>query len=344
MTTDEASTHRRARVSQADVAGLAGVSSQTVSRVSNGLSNVDDATRERVLNAMEALGYQPNSAARALRLGRFHSIGVIMFTLSTFGNMKTLDAISTAAAHAGYSITLMPVPTATQLEVTGAFSRLREQAVDGVIILIEAHILDRGDVTVPTGVPVVIVDSDAGDRYAVVDTDQAQGARLATEHLLDLGHETVFHVAGPDTSFSASRRTASWRATLQERGARILDPLVGDWTSASGYRHGLTLAERDDVTAIFAANDQMALGLLRAFHERGRAVPSEVSVVGFDDMDDAGSFWPPLTTIHQDFGAVGELSMNALIHEMKGSGLGGTSIVPTTLIVRASSAPPPRKR
>jgi DNA-binding LacI/PurR family transcriptional regulator len=341
MTTTEPSARR---VSQADVAALAGVSSQTVSRVSNGLDNVDASTRDRVVAAMEQLGYRPNSAARALRTGRFRSIGVILFSLSTFGNMKTLDAVATAAAEAGYSITLMPVQKATQNAVAGAFDRLSEQAVDGIIILIEAHILDSSDVTLPVGVPVVIVDSDAGDHYAVVDADQAQGARLATEHLLELGHETVFHLAGPTSSYSAARRTQSWRETLERRGRLVPAPIIGDWTVDSGYRAGVELAARDDVTAVFAANDQMALGILRAMHEAGRAVPGEVSVVGFDDMAEAEAFWPPLTTVHQDFNEVGHRSIRALVAAIEGEGHAGTDIVPTRLVLRASTAPPPEPR
>jgi len=327
----------------AEVAVRAGVSAQTVSRVSNGLTNVDTATRDRVLDAMRELGYRPNSAARALKTGRFQSIGVILLTLSTFGNMRTLDAIAMASAKAGYSITLMPITVPTQGEVATAFTTLSEQAVDGIVIIIEAHTLDNSDIELPSGLPAVIVDSDAGDRYTVVDTDQAEGARLATRHLLDLGHQTVFHVAGPEASFSASRRTDSWRTTLLEAGRKVEEPIAGDWTVESGYRAGQELAQRDDVTAIFASNDQMALGVMRALHEAGRAVPADVSVVGFDDMAEAGSFWPPLTTVHQDFTEVGRRCIEMLLHEIEDSTRGvGTSIVPTTLVVRASTAPPPR--
>ncbi|GAA3862175.1 LacI family DNA-binding transcriptional regulator [Leifsonia kafniensis] len=324
----------------ADVAGRAGVSSQTVSRVSNGMTNVDVATRDRVLAAMDELGYRPNSAARALKTGRFRSIGVIMFTLSTFGNMRTLDAIATASAEADYSITLIPVALPTQGEVAGAVSRLSEQAIDGIVIIMEAHMLDRADITLPEGLPVVIVDSDAGSRYTVVDADQAQGARLATEHLLDLGHRSVWHIAGPKSSFSAVRRTDSWRQTLHEHRIEAPEVLYGDWSAESGYRHGLALGARPEVTAIFAANDQMALGVLRALHELGRAVPESVSVVGFDDTEEASSFWPPLTTVHQDFSEVGRLCIAALLHEIETtSHETGTTIVPTRLVVRESTAP-----
>ena len=332
---------RRRGPSMADVAREANVSGQTVSRVSNGRSNVDADTRERVLTAMRKLGYRPNSAARALRSGRFHSIGVIMFTLSSFGNMRTLDAIATAAAQAGYSITLIPIALPTQVELLGAFSRLGEHAVDGVIVIVESHILDRSDVSLPTGLPVVIVDSDAGDKYSVVDTDQASGARDATQHLLELGHQTVWHVSGPKDSFSASRRRESWQATLIAAGAEVPEVLIGDWTANSGYLCGLELAKRDDVTAVFAANDQMALGLMRAFHENDIDVPGRISVVGFDDMQEASSFWPPLTTVHQDFSAVGRLCLEKLLDQIDGSGASrGVAVIPTSLIERQSTAAP----
>lgn len=339
--TSEPSAARRRGPSMADVAREARVSGQTVSRVSNGKSNVDQETRERVLAAMRKLGYRPNSAARALRTGRFHSIGVIMFTLSSFGNMRTLDAIAVASADAGYSITLIPVAHPTQGEVSVAFHRLSEEAVDGVIIIVEAHLLDEADIDLPPGLPVVVVDSAGSDRYPVVDTDQLAGARLATEHLLDLGHRTVHHVAGPARSYSAERRRTAWETTLRERGAAVPEVHVGDWSSASGHRIGLELAKDPAVTAIFAANDQMALGVLRALHESGRAVPAEVSVVGFDDMEEAASFWPPLTTVRQFFGDTGRLSVDTLLLELESGERSGVTLVPTELVVRASTAPPP---
>jgi DNA-binding LacI/PurR family transcriptional regulator len=336
---------RRRAPSMADVARVAGVSSQTVSRVSNGMDNVDSSTRDRVVAAMQSLGYRPNSAARALKTGRFRSIGVITFTLSTFGNMRTLDAIATEAARAGYSITLIPVAIPTQGEVAVAFTRLSEQAVDGVVIILEAHILDRADITLPTGMPVVIVDSNAGEHYSVVDTDQTEGARLATQHLLDLGHENVWHVSGPEGSFSASRRTESWRTTLVAAGIAPPSYLVGDWTARSGYEHGIALSKRPEVTAIFASNDQMALGIMRAMHERGRDIPGSVSIVGFDDMQESDSFWPPLTTIHQDFSEVGRLCMEKLLTQIESPGQStGTTIVPTHLVQRASTGPTASRR
>lgn len=227
---------RTQTASMADVARLAGVSSQTVSRVSNGYAGVNEETREQVLAAMKELGYRPNSAARALKRGEFRTIGVITFNLSTTGNMRTLEAIATSAAQEGYAVTLLPVAVPTQDEVRGAFSRLGELAVDAVIAIMEVHLLDAATISLPPHVQVVVADSDAGDRYAVVDTDQAGGARAAVRHLLDLGHSTVWHLAGPEESFAAQRRTDAWHAALTEAG-RVPPPLVrGDWSAESGYR------------------------------------------------------------------------------------------------------------
>ncbi|MEV2250294.1 LacI family DNA-binding transcriptional regulator [Streptomyces sp. NPDC050147] len=326
----------------ADVARLAGVSSQTVSRVSNGYSGVTEETRQQVLAAMKELGYRPNSAARALKRGEFRTIGLITFTLSTTGNVRTIDAIATSAAQEGYAVTLLPVAVPTQDEVRGAFSRLGELAVDAVIVIMEVHLLDAAALSLPPHVQVVVADSDAGDRYTVVDTDQAGGTRDAVRHLLDLGHRTVWHLAGPEDSYAAQRRADAWRATLEAAGC-VVPPLVrGDWSAESGYRAGLGIADQGHCTAVFAANDQMALGLLRALHERGRRVPEDVSVIGFDDIPESGSFQPPLTTVHQDFAEVGRRCVEGVLRQMQQSAPErGTTLVPTRLVLRQSTARPP---
>ncbi|RSM48445.1 LacI family transcriptional regulator [Actinoplanes sp. ATCC 53533] len=330
-------------VSMADVARLAGVSSQTVSRVSTGHPGVVESTRLQVLTAMQQLGYRPNSAARALKRGEFRTLGVILFTLATTGNSRTVEAIAGYAAKEGYAITLIPVAVPTQDGVLGAFSRLGELAVDGIIVIMEVHLLDAANLNLPPGVQVVVVDSDAGDRYPVVDTDQADGARQAVRHLLELGHETVWHVTGPAESFASERRTQAWRRTLLEAGRAVPPVQRGDWSAESGYRAGLALVAEPECTAVFAANDQMALGLLRAFHERGRTVPQDVSIVGFDDIPDAGSFIPPLTTVHQDFAEVGRRCVQGLLRQIRNEPEGpGTVLVPTRLVLRASTAPPRR--
>ena len=326
----------------ADVAAAAGVSAQTVSRVSNGRTNVQEATRRKVEDAMRLLGYRPNRAARALKSGRYTTIGIIMFTLSSVGNVKTLDAITRAASDAGYSISLIPMPDPASSKFPAAYARLREQQVDGLIIIFDAHLSDRADLTLPMDLPTVVIDSTPDQGYTVVDTDQAGGARQATELLLGLGHATVWHIGGPATSFSASHRAAAWRETLNEAGIEAPPILYGDWSTDSGYRAGMTLASRDDVTAIFAANDHMALGAMRALHEMGRKIPQEVSIVGFDGLDESSSFWPPLTTVHQSFQTVGSLSVQLLLEQIVGGPAPSTQLVPTRLVVRESTSYPHR--
>lgn len=335
------------RVSMTDVARLAGVSAQTVSRVSTGHQGVVESTRRRVLEAMAELGYRPNAAARALKRGHFQTLGVILFSLASTGNSRTLEAIATRAAVQGYGITLIPVAVPTEEAVLGAFTRLEELAVDGVIVIMEVHLLDSATFRLPPGMPVVIVDSNAGERYHVVDTDQADGASQAVGLLLELGHATVHHIAGPSKSFASRRRSAAWAAALEAERRTVPDLLQGDWSADSGYHAGTALVpavRTGSCTAVFVANDQMALGVLRAFHDQGLRVPHDVSVVGFDDVPEAASYIPPLTTIHQDFDEVGRRCVDTVIGQIEGmEALPGASLVATRLVVRASTAPPPHR-
>lgn len=328
-----------------DVARLAGVSAQTVSRVSTGHPSVVDATRDRVLEAMKELGYRPNAAARALKRGHFQTLGVILFSLATTGNSRTLEAIATQAAVRGYGITLIPVAVPTEEAVLGAFGRLEELAVDGVIVIMEVHLLDSTTVGLPPGMPVVVVDSNAGEMYHVVDADQADGACQAVVHLLGLGHQTVHHIAGPPESFASRRRAAAWAEALGSAGRPVPAVVQGDWSAESGYTAGhkfVPAIRAGECTAVFVANDQMALGLLRALHEHGIAVPGDVSVVGFDDVPEASSYLPPLTTIHQDFAEVGRRCVDNVLAQIDGEvAVAGLDLIPTKLVIRASTAKRP---
>ncbi|ALJ21349.1 LacI family DNA-binding transcriptional regulator [Microbacterium sp. No. 7] len=331
-------------VSQRDVAELAGVSGQTVSRVASGVGAVSEKTRRRVEAAMAELGYRPNVAARALRLGTFRSIGVVVFNLETLGNIRTIGAIAGEAAARGYALEIIQVQPAhaesSDAGVSSALRRLGEDAVDGIIIIIESHIISEASLEFPPGMPSVVVESGARPDRPSVNADQTQGAQLAVEHLLDLGHPTVWHVSGPSASNSASERAAAWRGTLEERGCRVPDVIVGDWTSEFGYHAGLVLARNPEVSAVFAANDQMALGAMHAFHRSGVRVPEDISIVGFDDMAESAQFWPPLTTIHQDFEAAGSLAVSLIIDEIeRGTIEPGVRRIGTRLVVRDSTGP-----
>ncbi len=321
------------RVSMADVAARAGVSGQTVSRVVNGSPRVDPSTRARVEGAMAELGYRPHAAARALRTGRSQTIGLVVSTLSTVGNFRMLQAVADAAGSRGYALTVV---TATgPASVAAAFERLGAQGVDGAIVLNEATAIAR-DATAPAGLRLVVVDSPADDRFGVVGSDHEGGARAATQHLLEAGHRTVWHVAGPEDSFAADARERGWRAALAAAGAEAPEPLRGDWSAASGHAAGLALAGRGGVSAVFCANDQMALGVMRALADAGRRIPDDVAVVGFDDVADAADFRPPLTTVRQDFDALGERAVAALVDAIGGEPA-QVGLVPTRLVVRESS-------
>lgn len=317
------------RVSMADVAARAGVSGQTVSRVVNDSPRVDPATRARVEAAMADLGYRPHRAARALRTGRSQTIGLVVSTLASVGNFRMLQAVADAASSRGYALTVV---TATGADaVAEAFERLHEQGADGAIVLNEATAVAR-DAAVPAGLRLVVVDSPPDDRFGVIGSDHEGGALAATRHLLDAGREAVWHVAGPAGSFAAAARERGWRAALGAREAPA--PLRGDWTAASGYAAGRRLPP--DATAVFCANDQMALGVMRALAEAGRRIPEDVAVVGFDDVADAADFRPPLTTIRQDFDRLGERAVTALVDAIAGDAP-HAAVVPTSLVVRRSA-------
>jgi DNA-binding LacI/PurR family transcriptional regulator len=312
------------------VASRAGVSGQTVSRVVNDSPRVDPATRERVEQAIAELGYRPHRAARALRTGRSQTIGLVVTTLATVGNSRMLQATAEAAAERGYALTLVTAGDS----VADAFERLAEQEVDGAIVLNEASALVPAAER-PAGLRLVVVDAPRTADLAVVHSDHAGGAAAATSHLLSLGHDTVHHLAGPADSFAASERERGWREALVAAGIEPPTLVRGDWTAEAGFGAGDALA---GASAVFCANDQMALGLLRALAEAGRAVPGDVSVVGFDDVPDAANYRPPLTTIRQDFAALAHRAVDLLVAEIEGTQEGEASaVVPTLLVERASA-------
>ncbi|OIU88835.1 LacI family transcriptional regulator [Microbacterium sp. AR7-10] len=313
------------------VAQRAGVSGQTVSRVANGSPRVDPETRARVERAMAELGYRPNRAARALRTGRSQTLGLVAQTLATVGNSRMLQAVADAAASRGYALTVLTL--GADADIADAFDRLRDQGVDGAIVLNEATALARDAAS--GGLRLVVVDSPPDERFTVIGTDHASGARAATEHLLRAGHRAVHHLAGPVGSFASAERERGWRDALAAAGIDPPEPVRGDWSAASGFE-SVARMPASGVTAIFAANDQMALGALRALAESGRRVPDDVAVMGFDDIADAADFQPPLTTVRQDFDALGEHAVGALVAWIEGE-RPADLLLPPALIGRASA-------
>lgn len=328
----------RRRVVMADVAKLAGVSPQTVSRVLNGSPAVRSDTRQRVEAAMQHLDYRPSSVARALVTGRSQTLGVVSFDTTLYGPASTLVGIERAAHDKGYFTSNVSLQSLHRASVRTAVDRLRAQGVDGILIIAPHEAAAEALLHLPDDLPVVAVEAGPDEAVPVIAVDQFAGAVSATRHLLDLGHRTVWHVAGPSDWLEAQQRLEGWRTTLEQAGADVPPHLVGDWSARSGYEIGRRLLNLREITAVFMANDQMALGLLRSLHEGGRRVPEDVSVVGFDDIPEALYFTPPLTTVRQDFTAVGRRSLLRLLAEMEsGSRSSIRETVAPELIVRAST-------
>jgi DNA-binding LacI/PurR family transcriptional regulator len=321
-----------------DVARVAGVSHQTVSRVINGSSKVAPATRDRVLEAVRELGYRRNNAARALVTQKSGVIGVVAAGLGYFGPSSTVVGLELAARAEGYSIVLASLPEVTPDATQEAIDHLVSESVEAIVLIAPDDTgLDLGiGSTLP--IPVVVLDAEPGRASLAVGVDHEAGATLATQHLIDLGHEHIAHISGPRDWYQAQAREGGWRKSLHTAGLAVPEVLVGDWSASSGYALGRKLAAAKEVTAVFVANDQMSVGVLRALAEAGRRVPRDVSVVGFDDIPESEYFTPPLTTVRQNFVALGRGAMRLLTEAIRGERAAGSVVVPPKLVVRASTA------
>ena len=325
-----------------DVARLAGVSHQTVSRVLNGHPNVREQTRLRVRAAIAELGYRPNRAARTLVTGKSQLIGVVSLASTLYGPASLLSAFERAAADAGFAVSVGSVTNLDRQSISDAVERHLDHRVAGIVVI--APVASAGDAVgaIPAGIPLVTIDGDPDRPVALVTVDQVAGARDATCHLLDAGHRTVWHVSGPAGWFDSAGRIEGWRDALRSAGAEIPPVIAADWSAASGYRAGQMLARMPEVTAVFAANDHLALGILRALNERGRRVPHDVSIIGFDDVPEAAYFTPPLTTVRPDFGAVAKASLALLLSQFdSGRAPAERHTIAPRLVHRDSVAPPP---
>jgi DNA-binding LacI/PurR family transcriptional regulator len=336
-----------------DVARLAGVSQKTVSRVFNDEQYVSADVRRRVLEAAEELGYRRNNAARALASGRTRSIGVVTLGTALYGPASLLMGIERAARDTGYALRVVNTLEGDPGGIAGAMESLLEQGVDGIVVSepIDEGTdegIDEGEVSLHVDVPVLVLGAPptfAGPRVVTAGVGADLLARAATEHLLDLGHVTVHHLAGPQRWFAARDRLEGWRAALSAHGVHEPPVVKGDWSASSGYAAGRELAADRDVTAVFAANDDMAIGLIRALAEAGRHVPDDVSVVGFDDIPVAAYVTPPLTTVRQPFDAVAQTGLKLLVHAIENPHAEPlpASDPPVELVVRTSTAPPPSR-
>ncbi len=324
----------------ADVARLAGVSHQTVSRVLNDHPNVRPLTRDKVLAAIRELAYRPNAAARTLVTRRTHTLGVITADTMLYGPTSMLYGFE-RAAHDNYFVSVASLPALDRRSMLDAVERFLGQGIEGIIVIATQDSAVAALAHVPPAVPLVAVGCGTRAPVTSVAIDNRVGAAAATRYLLSLGHQTVYHLAGPASCLDAEERVDGWREAMREASAPQPTVLAGDWSASSGYELGGQLAAEAGLTAIFCGNDTMALGVIRALAERELRVPEDVSIVGFDDVPEAGFFLPPLTTVRQDFGEVGRQALSTLVDRMSGAIPAGRRVrVAPELIVRASAAGP----
>ena len=327
--------------SMADVAAVAGVSHQTVSRVLNDSPLVKDDTRAKVLAAIDELGYRRNNAARMLATNRSGRIGMISAHLALHGPSMIAVAVQEAGHEAGYDVSLVGVSDFSPESLQGAVDRLLDEAVEALVVAVAHRSATERVLSLDLSVPVVLVQGVTDGQPMASGIDQVHGARLATEHLLDLGHRHVAHVTGPVDWVEAGQRREGWQQAHAERGLLPGPEIEGDWSARSGYDAGQRIADDPAVTAVFVANDGMALGVLRAFHERGVEVPERVSVVGFDDVPEAAYFWPGLTTVSQEFSVLGRRAVDLTLRALGGESAPSDALIEPRLVVRGSTAAAP---
>lgn len=328
-----------------DVARLAGVSQQTVSRVVNGATNVAPDIRERVETAIAQLRYRRNPAASALASSRTMTLGVVSYQLSVLGPSVALYGISEEARKHGYSTRLVTLGSLDRATIQGALDTIGPDAVDGIIVLAPLYEALSVVHALDTETPIITFEQGSPESPNSISIDEVRGARLAVGHLLDLGHESVFHVMGPPGWMAADARSRGWTEELSARG-KVAPPAIrgASWSAEEGYRAGLLLADREDVTAVFAANDPFALGLIKAFEHRGLRVPDDVSVVGFDDVKESAYFRPALTTVTLDFEAIGHIAVTRVLEMIREEARGDIPLIQPVLVVRDTTAPPRTRR
>jgi DNA-binding LacI/PurR family transcriptional regulator len=356
-----------------DVARLAGVSHQTVSRVLNGHPSIRDVTKSRVLAAMDQLQFRPSRAARMLSMRRSQTIGILAAAVgSHYGPASSVSAVEDAARDRGYYATVAHLASVAPSAITAAIEELLSQEVEGIVIVAPRTSVLSRLAELRMTVPIVAAQGEPRDAggIPVATVDQEAGVRLVLDYLVSQGHKRILHVAGPRDWNDAQSRLRAFKAGLRAAGLVWSPPLYGDWTSDSGYAIGRALVQeakggegtggegtRDEgtggadgrrpplpFTAVFAANDQMALGVIHALREAGLDVPRDVSIVGFDDIPESAHFWPPLTTVRQDFGDLGVRCVTMLLDLIQGTGPAAVApaaaapVVQPQLIIRSSVA------
>ncbi|MEN9961661.1 MAG: hypothetical protein RIS66_74 [Actinomycetota bacterium] len=323
-----------------DVATLAGVSHQTVSRVINNAGYIKDETRTKVQSAMDSLGYVPNAAARALVTSKTKIVGILVSDIVYNGPAGMMHAMEKEARRGGFFAISASVDPLDNDSISQGIEHLRRLGIEGLVVITPQSDSVQAVERLVTDIPVVFIDSPNNSKELSAELDNFSGAQRATEHLISLGHKQIVHVAGPTGWFDSAPRVAGYEAAME---SAQLQPKVipGDWTVPTGYEIGRNLdIEADKVTAIFAANDHLALGLMRALRQRGYSIPERVSIIGFDDVPEAAYYEPPLTTMRPDFAELGRVAMEMMLgHINREATLRADTLVPE-LIIRESTASP----
>jgi DNA-binding LacI/PurR family transcriptional regulator len=328
-----------------DVAAACGVSYQTVSRAINGMGDISKETRSRVLKVAEKLGYRPNMAARNLVTRQSTVLGIITRHLELYGSTQVMVSVAEAARTAGYGLMFSELEEESVDEIRRAVDELCSHRVAGILLFqVEVDVRVLRDSF--RNAPFVGLNSDFGYEAPSVLVDQEGASEMATDHLIDLGHSEIAHIRGPDGYFVAQRRYQGWLNALKRAHCNPGPLEKGDFSARSGFEAANALIEnhRGRFTAVFAANDQMALGAIRAFEESGFRVPRDISIVGFDDMPETEFFRPPLSTVKHDFARLGQLGVQCLLAQLSGlSSFPKLHVIKPTFVQRLSTcAPVPR--
>ncbi|BDV31157.1 LacI family DNA-binding transcriptional regulator [Microbacterium terricola] len=328
------------RPSIRDVARLAGVSHQTVSRVLNEHPSIRPETRERVLTVMAELQYRPNRAARALVTSRSQTIGILSASSTMYGPASSIASIEAAAQERGYWVSTANIDASAPQSIPDGIAHLMAQSIEGLVVIAPQVRVFRALAAQQLDIPYVTLQSTGLDPDHTLTVDQIGGARLATKHLISLGHRQIYHLAGPQDWIEAEARMRGFLEEMSANDIPTTAPILGDWTAEFGYYAGRELLRVRDFTAIFSSNDQMALGLMHAIRDEGLDVPRDISIVGFDDIPEAAHFWPPLTTVRQDFAELGRRCVDLLLGPRGDADEpAATPTIMPELIVRGSAAP-----
>lgn len=316
-----------------DVATAAGVSHQTVSRFLAGYEGIRPATRARVELALTELGYRPNMSARSLKSGRSHRIGALTHETAQVGPSRIAEGAAAAARDAGYVLDLISVDLHSPHAIDDALGQLTSHSLAGVLALVSTDEMRDAVTAARFDVPVVI-ERESDDAHGISES----GIQALVAHLAALGHRRLLLISGPPNWSSARSRERAFREAVAAHGLDAEPTRYGDWSPGSG--HAAITAAPLRSTAVVAANDQMALGAMLALKRQGLAVPTDVSVVGVDDIPEAEYFDPPLTTVRNDFAATGRYAVEELIARIEGTPAPAPPVRLADLVARESSAPP----